>query len=110
MIFLITAKPQVVVGEGKTSQSPVDARVDESPILGCFANGWPQPTLEWFRNNKDVNSSAEQSKYVLEQGGHTLKLKIIGVQKEDEGDYVCVAGNALGVVNRSVSLIVKGEY
>lgn len=78
-------------------------------IFSCVAGGWPAPTYEWFkeeyRNNTLVSIKIDplrNPKYTVSGGSliiHEPK------QKEDRGNYHCVATNQFGsIISESVSL------
>ena len=73
----------------------------------CYAWGYPQVTVTWHRGNVVVE--AESSRVVLKNGSaENSTLRIEDVCYDDSADYTCVATNALGSVNATISLHVKG--
>ena len=63
--------------------------------LDCTAGGYPEPTIGWSRVEHVTQSSD-----VVTNGS----LIIDRVTKEDEGQYFCIAKNALGKKVHGVTL------
>lgn len=78
-------------------------------ILRCMAGGWPAPTYEWFkeeyRNNTLISIKIDplkNPKYTVSGGSLIIHEP---TQKEDRGNYHCVASNMFGsIISESVSL------
>ncbi|XP_051929217.1 hemicentin-1 isoform X2 [Hippocampus zosterae] len=70
-------------------------------ILNCDVRGEPLPTIQWSKNgiNVHINNRVRQ----LDNGS----LAIFGTVVEDAGNYICVATNDAGVVERSVTLTLQ---
>uniref|UniRef100_A0A4W5QJH0 Neural cell adhesion molecule 1 n=1 Tax=Hucho hucho TaxID=62062 RepID=A0A4W5QJH0_9TELE len=87
----------------RTRQSEVNATADvnQSVMLACDADGFPEPTVTWARNNIVLESD---EKYGLNNDGSELIIK--DVKKVDEGDYTCIARNKAGEKEEEVSLNV----
>nr|ALR85659.1 neural cell adhesion molecule 1 isoform 140b [Oncorhynchus mykiss] len=87
----------------RTRQSEMNATADvnQSVMLACDADGFPEPTVTWARNNIVLESD---DKYGLNNDG--LELIIKDVKKVDEGDYTCIARNKAGEKEEEVSLNV----
>nr|XP_029527171.1 neural cell adhesion molecule 1-like isoform X16 [Oncorhynchus nerka] len=87
----------------RTRQSEVNATADinQSVMLACDADGFPEPTVTWARNIIVLESD---DKYSLNDDGSELIIK--DVKKVDEGDYTCIARNKAGEKEEEVSLNV----
>lgn len=87
----------------RTRQSEVNATADiaSSAMLACDADGFPEPTVTWARNNVVLEVG---EKYSLNEDGSELVIK--DVKKVDEGDYTCIAKNKAGEKAGEVSLNV----
>ncbi|XP_071783034.2 neural cell adhesion molecule 1a [Centroberyx gerrardi] len=87
----------------RTRQSEVNATADigSSAMLACDADGFPEPTVTWARNNVVLETD---DKYSLNEDGSELIIK--DVKKVDEGDYTCIAKNKAGEKAEEVSLNV----
>ncbi|XP_052006458.1 immunoglobulin superfamily DCC subclass member 4 isoform X1 [Xyrauchen texanus] len=58
----------------------------------CYADGMPTPSITWEKNQTPLPAPAEEpSRYISLPNG---VLHILGVTKEDEGSYRCVAFNS----------------
>ncbi|XP_059912998.1 neural cell adhesion molecule 1a isoform X1 [Gadus macrocephalus] len=84
-------------------QAEVNATADigTSAMLACDADGFPEPTVTWARNNVVLETD---EKYSLNEDGSELLIK--DVTKVDEGDYTCMAKNKAGEKEEEVSLNV----
>uniref|UniRef100_A0A667YT76 Neural cell adhesion molecule 1a n=2 Tax=Myripristis murdjan TaxID=586833 RepID=A0A667YT76_9TELE len=87
----------------RTRQTEVNATADigSSAMLACDADGYPEPTVTWARNNVVLETD---DKYSLNEDGSELIIK--DVKKVDEGDYTCIAKNKAGEKSEEVSLNV----
>nr|ALR85666.1 neural cell adhesion molecule 1 isoform 140a [Oncorhynchus mykiss] len=87
----------------RTRQSEVNATADinQSVMLACDADGFPEPTVTWAR---DIIVLESDDKYSLNDDGSELIIK--DVKKVDEGDYTCIARNKAGGKEEEVSLNV----
>uniref|UniRef100_A0A9J8ABZ4 Immunoglobulin superfamily DCC subclass member 4 n=1 Tax=Cyprinus carpio carpio TaxID=630221 RepID=A0A9J8ABZ4_CYPCA len=60
----------------------------------CYVDGWPTPSITWEKDQAHLRSHTEPlepSRYISLPNG---VLQILGVTKEDEGLYRCVAFNS----------------
>ncbi|XP_073252081.1 basement membrane-specific heparan sulfate proteoglycan core protein-like [Porites lutea] len=71
----------------------------KNAVFYCFAGGQQRPRFAWTRED-----GQPMSRRVSVKG---KRLKIKGVQKEDEGTYVCTARNVYGSETASAKLTVK---
>ncbi|KAL0994518.1 hypothetical protein UPYG_G00123300 [Umbra pygmaea] len=87
----------------RARQSEVNATADikQSVMLACDADGFPEPTVTWARNNIVLELG---DKYTLNDDGSELIIK--DVEKVDEGDYTCIGRNKAGEKEEEVSLNV----
>ncbi|XP_071534038.1 neogenin isoform X3 [Panulirus ornatus] len=75
---------------------PVDTVVrKKGPAwLHCIANGYPEPTLTWRRDNSPVDTSGDSHRSVFPNG--TLYFSTVNVprsEQTEEGIYQCVASS-----------------
>ncbi|CAG2066626.1 unnamed protein product, partial [Timema podura] len=82
---------------------PVEVIEGEQASVTCKAKGKPQPKFSWIKSLKQENLASADRFGVNELTG---VLTITRVTKEDDGEYVCVAKNAAGSVERTVRLSV----
>ncbi|XP_061594740.1 hemicentin-1 [Cololabis saira] len=70
-------------------------------ILNCEVRGDPPPLIQWSKNGINIHISNRIRQ--LDNGS----LAIYGTVGEDAGNYMCVATNDAGVVERSVTLTLQ---
>ncbi|KAI5748262.1 hypothetical protein M8J77_023592 [Diaphorina citri] len=87
-------RPAAVIGEDPTS---VIVRLGYPTIVPCYAIGYPQPIITWWRQNEMIQVRSEN--YELNKNMLTIKR----VEPERLGAYTCQAYNGLG---RAVSWTV----
>uniref|UniRef100_A0A8C8H8B4 Neural cell adhesion molecule 1 n=1 Tax=Oncorhynchus tshawytscha TaxID=74940 RepID=A0A8C8H8B4_ONCTS len=89
----------------RTRQSEVNATADinQSVMLACDADGFPEPTVTWHALFNIIVLESDD-KYSLNDDGSELIIK--DVKKVDEGDYTCIARNKAGEKEEEVSLNV----
>ncbi|XP_068274217.1 roundabout homolog 3 [Nyctibius grandis] len=83
----------------------------EAATLSCRAEGRPAPAVEWYKDGERVETDLEdpRSHRTLLPGGSLFFLRVLHGRRgrPDEGVYVCVARNYLGVAtSRNASLEV----
>ncbi|XP_024082550.1 papilin isoform X1 [Cimex lectularius] len=85
--------------------TPSEAEEEEGNMVSfeCNAHGSPAPKVEWKRNGQTITAS-ESSKYRVAKDG---KLEIIGLEIEDDGEYVCEASNGGVPATRLYHLTVR---
>ena len=64
--------------------------------MNCVARGNPTPSLSWERMGHGVVLERDANRYTIFPNG---TLKIVSVEKEDEGRYLCTATNRLKSVS-----------
>lgn len=72
--------------------------------LCCAHAGSPRPHIRWFRNGLEVHP--EQSEFSVGEDG---ALVISSASASHSGDFMCVATNEAGSVERKTRLKVNGE-
>uniref|UniRef100_A0A8D8ZRN9 Lachesin n=1 Tax=Cacopsylla melanoneura TaxID=428564 RepID=A0A8D8ZRN9_9HEMI len=85
-VELIVRRPPVI---SDNSTRSVIVSEGQSVNLYCYANGYPQPTISWRRDNSAA----------LSTGGSIYRgnmLHIPNITKTDRGTYYCVAQNGVG--------------
>ncbi|XP_077458048.1 immunoglobulin-like and fibronectin type III domain-containing protein 1 [Stigmatopora argus] len=73
--------------------------------MSCAVTGNPKPSVTWYRNHVSIN--ADSNYYVSNTCG-VCSMAILKVGPKDSGEYVVMAENALGRVQCSTKLLVKG--
>ncbi|XP_069391059.1 neural cell adhesion molecule 1b isoform X3 [Paralichthys olivaceus] len=84
-------------------QSEVNATADveQSAMLTCAADGYPEPMVTWKRSEVVLDAG---EKYSFNEDGS--EITIMDVTKLDEGDYTCIAKNKAGESEQELSLRV----
>ncbi|XP_071342317.1 hemicentin-1 isoform X2 [Trachinotus anak] len=96
--FVYVKEPPIIDGDLHSNRiEPLGGNA----ILNCEVRGDPLPTIQWSKNgiNIQINNRIRQ----LDNGS----LAIYGTVSEDAGNYMCVATNDAGVVERSVTLTLQ---
>lgn len=75
----------------------------DAVTLECVVDCSVPPDIRWERSGRLVRLGGDVS---ADFDGTTARLKISQVYPEDEGEYTCVAYNALGHVSTSAVLVV----
>ncbi|XP_065644922.1 roundabout homolog 1 isoform X2 [Hydra vulgaris] len=83
-------------------QKPASTNISagETFQLNCYSYGAPSPTIQWYKDDKPLNTHV-----VTETGALVVK----NAQKSDEGLYKCIAENPYGKIE-SPSATVKFIY
>lgn len=89
----------------KFSPQPVNKRLElgSTAKVSCKAQGATNPTVKWVKEGDDEDFP----KHVQDVNG---TLHFNGVLEEDKGRYTCVASNAQGSINHTISIDVVSEY
>ncbi|KTF76822.1 hypothetical protein cypCar_00021533 [Cyprinus carpio] len=75
--------------------------LDASVTLQCHSEGFPTPSITWYKNGQPLSESLRQR--VLSTGA----LQIAFAQPGDTGRYTCTAANVAGTTSLEMSLIVQ---
>ncbi|XP_012217658.1 tyrosine-protein kinase-like otk [Linepithema humile] len=87
----------------KFSPQPVNKRLElgTTAKVSCKAQGATNPTVKWVKEG--LNEDEEFPKHVQDING---TLHFNGVLEEDKGQYTCIASNAQGSINHTISIDV----
>ncbi|KGL80828.1 Immunoglobulin-like and fibronectin type III domain-containing protein 1, partial [Tinamus guttatus] len=91
--FLVQLKPCVVIA-GTECQ------------MNCAVTGHPQPKITWYKDGRDLSKDPT---YLCKNVFGVCSLMILGVVKNDEGEYMVEASNDLGRAFSKASLTIKGN-
>ncbi|XP_053739336.1 muscle, skeletal receptor tyrosine-protein kinase [Synchiropus splendidus] len=93
----IKMKPQI-----KRHPTNVTMLIESKAVLPCVTLGNPKPDVTWLKDDELINVSERVS--ILDYGA----LKIQPIQREDAGQYRCVARNSFGLAfSRPVTIEVQ---
>ena len=86
------------------TRSPLSVTVLQKglAVFECEARGTPNPTISWRRLDNSPLPKLRASVLL------TDALKIVDVQPEDAGSYVCEAKNVFGLEQAYATLAVQG--
>ncbi|XP_042685382.1 muscle, skeletal receptor tyrosine-protein kinase isoform X5 [Centrocercus urophasianus] len=90
----------------KITRPPVNVEIIEGlkAVLPCTTMGNPKPSVSWIKGETVVKENARIA--VLDSGN----LRIHNVQREDAGQYRCVARNSLGsAYSKPATVVVEGD-
>ncbi|KAH3730152.1 hypothetical protein DPMN_056133 [Dreissena polymorpha] len=103
---VITPKPVALRGGPKiVSRDIVQGTKLE---LNCKARGFPKPTIQWFKDGNELNTTVRLHFSDFE-GTANGKLIIFNPTDNDAGEYVCVAGNDVERFNTEKYLHVTNK-
>ncbi|XP_066533975.1 hemicentin-1 [Hoplias malabaricus] len=98
--FVYVKEPPIIDGDVHSNHiEPLGGNA----ILNCEVRGDPLPTIQWSKKGIIVQISNRIRQ--LDNGS----LAIYGTVSEDAGNYVCVATNDAGVVERTVTLTIQSS-
>ncbi|XP_068563703.1 hemicentin-1 [Cebidichthys violaceus] len=96
--FVYVKEPPIIDGDLHSNRiEPLGGNA----ILNCEVRGDPLPTIRWSKSGINIQISNRIRQ--LDNGS----LAIYGTVSEDAGNYMCVATNDAGVVERSVTLTLQ---
>ena len=72
----------------------------ENVTLACNASGNPTPSISWTKNGSAVNSPR------IRLSSDKKQLTITNVNRDDKGEYRCVANNSIGAVVSSNAAVL----
>ncbi|KAJ7417531.1 Muscle, skeletal receptor tyrosine protein kinase [Willisornis vidua] len=86
----------------KITRPPINVEIIEGlkAVLPCTTMGNPKPSVSWIKGETVVKETARIA--VLDSGN----LRIHNVQREDAGQYRCVAKNSLGTAYSKPATVV----
>ncbi|XP_078358886.1 hemicentin-1-like isoform X2 [Oculina patagonica] len=85
-----------------TPKLQYNAEVGEDKRLRCVVTGQPPPTITWSKDGKPLQLSERVRNL---SSNKTIKIK--QVRLGDQGNYTCIAENAFGKLNLTLTLIVR---
>jgi len=94
-------RPEISVSRPKVAQM-----LSHTAELECSVQGYPAPTVVWFRNGEQLKSCRryEISNTASSSETTTSVLRIDSVSEQNYGDYYCNATNKLGQADAQLHL------
>ena len=81
---------------------------DDSITITCTdGHGSPTPTFTWFHNDEVVQSG---ERVTIATNGGVSSLDIDPIQREDAGNYECLATNIAGQSRMNVDVVVQCKF
>lgn len=89
----------------KFTPQPVNKKMELGSIskVNCKAQGSEPPTIHWLKEDETLR---ELPSHITVSNG---TLIFNGVKSSDKGQYTCLAKNAQGSINATISIEVHGE-
>uniref|UniRef100_A0A8C6IXD6 Uncharacterized protein n=1 Tax=Melopsittacus undulatus TaxID=13146 RepID=A0A8C6IXD6_MELUD len=91
--FLVPLKPHVVTTGSECHMS-------------CAVGGHPAPKIRWYKDSRDLSNDPT---YFCTNDFGVCSLVVLGVTKQDEGEYMVEATNELGRAFSRAFLTIKGN-
>ncbi|XP_059145515.1 muscle M-line assembly protein unc-89-like isoform X2 [Physella acuta] len=85
--------------------SQTEHHVGGTKHFECRVNGYPRPTITWYKDGKDITNSSRYNFDFTNDG--VISLVIPNITAEDEGHYRCRAENSEGLASTSAYLLVR---
>ncbi|GFN88243.1 opioid-binding protein/cell adhesion molecule [Plakobranchus ocellatus] len=97
----VAFEPEVKLANRRLGQS-----LGKDTVLECVVKGYPQGSVFWSFNGRQVGSSKKYKLEILQDNPSqlTLNLHIFNIQQEDYGVYTCSANNDMGRAHRRMKL------
>lgn len=86
--------------------APAEVVKDSTAHLECEVTGTGPFEITWYRDGKEVKSSAKHS---FSQINSTLSLDVHKCGASDVGEYQCTVANEVGSCTSKATLKLKGE-
>ncbi|CAG05168.1 unnamed protein product [Tetraodon nigroviridis] len=75
-------------------------------IIPCPAEGSPRPKIRWYRNGLEIHPEQSSPELFVSEDG---ALTISSASASHSGDFMCVATNEAGSVERKTRLKIEGD-
>jgi hypothetical protein len=100
LYFIFTASPKIESHDNNKNMVQGD-----NLELKCKVSGYPTPTVAWFKDEKEIETTTRI--HTLEYEGAMGKLMIYSLEDEDEGIYKCLAENEVAPYNATAEMRVR---
>uniref|UniRef100_M3ZDA5 Cell adhesion molecule-related/down-regulated by oncogenes n=1 Tax=Xiphophorus maculatus TaxID=8083 RepID=M3ZDA5_XIPMA len=102
MHFELEVLPPVIMGASEEFMEEIGAVVNSTVVLHCDATGHPTPVVSWLRDGQPVSTDSQH--HISKDG---TQLQLLSVQVSDMADYLCMAENKVGTVEKHFNLAVQ---
>ena len=99
----VQERPEIEIDDSLVSQK---LRVNNQWKVVTNYKGYPQPDIEWNKNDVEIQSDKHCSIYTDEK---TTTIAIYSLQREDSGTYQVTAKNEAGKCSAQINLKVIGK-
>ncbi|XP_032434339.1 hemicentin-1 [Xiphophorus hellerii] len=94
--------PPIIMGASEEFMEEIGAVVNSTVVLHCDATGRPTPVVSWLRDGQPVSTDLQH--HISKDG---TQLQLLSVQVSDMADYLCMAENKVGTVEKHFNLAVQ---
>ena len=105
-LYLLAA-PKFTVSADKLARNLLAFPVGNSVKLDCSADGYPRPTVRWYKDGALFQQRKGGSRLYLSPW--TLLLTMKDLVPTDTGKYTCNVSNAYGWINHTYHVDVHGK-
>lgn len=74
--------------------------------MSCAVGGHPPPKITWYKDSRDLSRDPN---YFCTNDFGVCSLVVLGVTKQDEGEYMVEASNEVGRAYSKAFLAIKGN-
>ena len=92
VVLYLLAAPQFTVSPEKLARNLLSFPVGNSVKMDCSADGYPRPTVRWYKDGKLFTQRKGRSRLYLSP--FSLALTMRGLVPSDSGKYTCNVSNA----------------
>lgn len=90
----------MIIPEIKEQPQNITGELFSSVTLSCLAEGFPQPVIDWYKNEQKLHDIT---------GLNSLVIEVL--QPKDRGFYYCEAINSAGGVKSNIAILnIRGSY
>lgn len=82
--------------------------MENEPIeLACLAEGDPDPSIRWSRQNWNIKDTSKESRFTVDKEN---TLRIENAKLADQGIYICEASNQASSIVAEVQVTVHCKF
>ena len=106
-VSFLLAAPKFTVSLARRIRNLIAVPVGNSVKLDCSAEGYPRPTVVWYKDGALFQERKEGSSINLNKRSMLVVMR--DVVPSDSGIYTCNVSNRYGWINHSYSVDVHGK-